>query len=170
MNLLITSLLDTIQRPFADSSVFRRYLRKRAISSSNVESTHSDDTTDVLGGPASNLYWKQSYAANRTRQISKKTPQLTKSSRRIRTRRRLVRDRLAYLGGCAAPISKRCPAGVPDRGPSPQLVCTDTRAHDPQMAPPWLRVGNPTQPWGRDDPNCVFLFLLSVCDCDATPD
>jgi hypothetical protein len=90
-----------------------------------------------------------------------KAPQLTKSNRRIRTRRRLVRDRLAYLGGCAAPISKRCPAGVPDRGPSPQLVCTDTRAHDAQMAPPWLRVGNPTQPWGRDDPNCVFLCLLS---------
>jgi hypothetical protein len=71
-------LLDIIQRPFADSTVFRRYLRKRVISSSNVESTHSDDTTDVLGGPASNLHWKKSYAANRTRQISKKTPQLTK--------------------------------------------------------------------------------------------
>ena len=62
------------------SNTFRRCSRQRALSISNEESTHLGDTTGALGSPSCNLYWKTSYAANKTRKISKNHPSSQKAT------------------------------------------------------------------------------------------
>jgi hypothetical protein len=56
---------------FSPIQLLQSSLFRLAMSTSKTESTHLDDTKGVQGSPPSTLYWGKTYAANKTRQISK---------------------------------------------------------------------------------------------------